>query len=373
MALKAPKSGRHAIQRLWSDRLTATGQLLWLSLVPLSAAYGAATMARAGFWRLMKRRAAVRTISVGNLTVGGNGKTPFTLFLARLMADQGLRVAIVSRGYGRCREGRDGKLVADGGRLLVDAAEAGDEPAMIAQSFGGPVAVGRRRIKAIDLLSRRGPLDAVVLDDALQHLGLARDVDLLLVDAESGFGNGWRLPAGPMREGLGAVRRADAVVLMHRGDETRDALGLGKRLAKLARGPVLEATLAPAALVCCGSQGWRELGLDLAGRRTLAVCGLARPTAFYRMLEALGAQMVGTLEYPDHHRYTASDWKHITEEARTAEVVVTTEKDLIKLERFASARDLLRALRLEVVMRGADRARLMQIVTGEAAAPSAAA
>jgi tetraacyldisaccharide 4'-kinase len=373
MASKVPRLRHHAVQRLWNDRLTATSQILWLSLVPLSAVYGAATLARAGFWRLMKRHAAVRTISVGNLTVGGNGKTPFTLFLATRMAERGLRVGIVSRGYGRSHEGRNGTLVAEGGRLFVELAEAGDEPAMMARSFDGPIAVARRRIKAIELLGRRGPLDAVVLDDALQHLALARNIDLLLVDAESGFGNGWRLPAGPMREGLGAVRRADAVVLMHRAGEAGNALGVRERIAQLAHGSVLQATLAPAALVSCGTHGWREFGLELAGRRTLAVSGLARPAAFHGMLRSLGAELVGALEYPDHHRYTDSDWEHIVEAARTAEVVVTTEKDLVKLERFAPPRDLLWALRLKVVMSAADQARLMQIVIGEAAAPSAAA
>jgi tetraacyldisaccharide 4'-kinase len=154
---------------------------------------------RERWWRTRSASAGVPTISVGNLTVGGNGKTPFTLFLAARMRARGLAVAIVSRGWGRAIDRGNPMLVSDGTRCLKSPREAGDEPVMMAKSFGGPIAVARRRIDAIRLLCARGRFDAVILDDGFQHLRLHRDLDLLLINAARGFGNGWVLPAGPMR------------------------------------------------------------------------------------------------------------------------------------------------------------------------------
>src|SRR6185437_3952951 len=152
-------------------------------------------------------------ISVGNLTIGGNGKTPFTLFLASRLRASGASVGIVSRGYGGLG-GRRAALVSNGRRLLMSAREAGDEAVMMAKSFDGPVAIARRRIEGIGLLGRDAPIDVVILDDAFQHLRLKRDLNLLLVRESRGFGNEWILPAGPLRESLRAIARADAIVML---------------------------------------------------------------------------------------------------------------------------------------------------------------
>ncbi len=187
------------------------------------------------------------TVSVGNLTVGGTGKTPFTLFLARRLQGHGLRVGIVSRGYGRARSKAPAALVADGGRLKVSPEDAGDEPAMMAKSFSGPIAVARRRIDAIELLTKLGPLDAVILDDGFQHVRLSRDVDLVLVSNERGFGNGWMLPAGPMREPIRAVGRADAIIVMNAG--TGASAIRPSQMKKLTARKVLQASVRPRALL----------------------------------------------------------------------------------------------------------------------------
>src|ERR1700674_2757680 len=140
------------------------------------------------------------------------------MFLASRLRMRGLQVGIVSRGWGRAPATERATLVFDGERLLAGPDEAGDEAVMMAKSFGGPIAVARRRIDGIELIERRlGPLDAVVLDDAFQHVRLKRDIDLLLMRAEGGVGNGWVLPAGPRREPLSAKRRADAVIEIEAG------------------------------------------------------------------------------------------------------------------------------------------------------------
>ncbi|MGH7947678.1 MAG: tetraacyldisaccharide 4'-kinase, partial [Candidatus Binataceae bacterium] len=322
------------------------------------------------FWRAFRNRANVTTIGIGNLTVGGSGKTPFALFLANRLLERGAAVAIASRGYGRT--GKHAMLVSDGSELNADPGQAGDEPAMMARAFAGPIAVAKRRIDAIELLRNLGPLDVVVLDDAFQHARLACDINLLVINAQQGFGNGWILPAGPMREPPSAARRADAIILILSGDEHGDPLTRRQR-AKLGSAPRLGASLRPRSLVYAERGKWREAPLALAGRRIVAVSGLANPAGFYAMLRKLDADLVGVLEFPDHHAYSSSDWQAIAAASRDGALLVTTEKDLVKLERFPFARDSLYALRLEVAMSDSDLAALDELINARVRSPHIAA
>lgn len=311
------------------------------------------------------------TVSVGNLTVGGNGKTPFTLFLAKRLQSHGLRVGIVSRGYQRARSKARAELVADGGKLKISPEDAGDEPAMMAKSFTGPIAVARRRIDGVELLSKLGPLDAVILDDGFQHVRLNRDVDLVLVSNERGFGNGWMIPAGPMREPIRAVSRADAIVVMNFG--TGASAIRPSQMKKLTARKILHASVRPRALLVTENGVWRETPLGLGGRRVLAVSGLADSSGFYAMLRELDADLVGVFDYPDHHAYTLADWQAMVNAMRDTDLVVTTEKDLVKLERFPFPRDSLYALRLEVTMDAADARALDELILGRMSAAATAA
>jgi tetraacyldisaccharide 4'-kinase len=350
------------IAKLWRPQLSALDWPLWAALMPLSTLYGVALEVRSRWWRGRAQSAPVPTIGVGNLTVGGNGKTPFALFLAERLRRRGYRIAIVSRGYGRRSASQGAALVADCGKFLVDAAAAGDEPAMMAHAFDGPIAVARRRIDAIKLLTDRAPLDAIVLDDAFQHQRLRRDVDLVLIAATRSTGNGWLLPAGPLREPLSALDRASVVIMVSR--ESSELVQLSPDLrAALATKTVLHATVKPRAMVRSWQGAWTESALDLIGRRIVAVSGLADPEGFSLMLRNRGAIVTKTLEYPDHHRYSAVDWRRILNAAESAELVVTTEKDLVKLERFSPALVTLYALRLEVVMDEADELALLKLVS----------
>jgi tetraacyldisaccharide 4'-kinase len=368
---------RSRLEGLWQNHLALHERLLWAALVPAAGAYRVVLAARALWWRRMKRRARPLVVSVGNLTLGGNAKTPFTLFLASRLRMRGFKVAIVSRGWGRAPSAERAILVSDGERLLSRPEEAGDEAVMMAKSFGGPIAVARRRIDGIELVEERlGPLDAVVLDDAFQHVRLGRDVDLLLMNAERAVGNGWLLPAGPMREPLGAARRADAVIAIDMGRAGAVANRDGAIPRSIAEHPrLLRAALRPRALVSpTASAGrWIESPLSLMGRRVVAVSGLADASGFYRMLHEMEADLVGVLEYPDHHMYTAADWHSIVAAGRGGAMFVTTEKDLVKLERFPFERDSLYALRLEVVMDLDDETRLIETIVAKRAHPRAAA
>ncbi|SRR5579875_609881 len=357
---------RPRLERYWRSDLSAIEKLVWSAMVPAAVAYKTAMALRAGFWRLpgLRQTADVRVISVGNLTVGGNAKTPFCLYLARKLVERGVRTAIVSRGYGGSRGSGAPVIVSDGRTVRLSVEEAGDEAVMTARAFAGPVAIARHRLDAINLLKEQlGELDVVILDDGFQHLRLARDLDLLLIGAERGFGNGWALPAGPMREGIGAAARASAVVTLASGAEMEPRLSAAqKRFERSAT--MLRGVIQPSLLVFPETGRWREApAQSLGGKRVLAVSGLADPGSFYAMLRALEADLVGVLEYPDHYRYTASDWQNIRRAAAAAELVVTTEKDLVKLERFPFSRDSIAALRLKISM-GADEERLLRMAIG---------
>jgi tetraacyldisaccharide 4'-kinase len=364
-----PSPNRPRIERLWQPDLPVRLLPAWVGLAAAAGVYRVGVGARHLYWRMMKRRAPVLTISVGNLTVGGTGKTPFTLFLARRLQSHGLRVGIVSRGHLRARSGARAELVADGGQLKISPEDAGDEPAMMSKTFTGPIAVAKRRLDGIELLSRLGPLDAVILDDGFQHVRLSRDVDLVLVSNERGFGNGWMLPAGPMRDSIRAVGRADAIVVMSSG--TGASAIRPSQMKKLTARKILHASVRPRALLLIENGVWRETPLGLGGRRVLAVSGLADPSGFYAMLRELDAELVGVFEYPDHHAYTNADWQAIVNAMRETDLVVTTEKDLVKLERFPFPRDSLYALKLEVTMDAADARALDELTMGRITAATA--
>jgi len=260
------------------------------------------------YWRTMKERAPVLTVSVGNLTVGGTSKTPFTLFLARRLQSHGLRVGIVSRGYGRQRSKAPAELVADDGRLKVSLEDAGDEPAMMAKTFTGPIAVADRRLDGIELLSKLGPLDAVILDDGFQHRALARDFDIVLLTSQDGEDR--LLPAGRLREPLRNVRRADAVVLP--GGAAPEKFPLEGKLVWRVRRGILPQHVPP---------------------RPVVFCGIARPHNFVQQLRAANIEPAAEAFYHDHHNYREKDIRELLQLKQQSEAggFLTTEKDAINL------------------------------------------
>jgi tetraacyldisaccharide 4'-kinase len=232
---------------------------------------------------------------------------------------------------------------------------------MLAKCFGGPLAIARRRIEAIRLLHAMALADVVVLDDAFQHVRLRRDVDLLLINRAVGLGNGWVLPAGTLREPRSAIRRADALILIE-PFAGREA-SRGGCAFEAAHGTVLRARLQPAELTYSHGGNWRQLPLELDQRSVVAVSGVANPAGFHAMLHALGAKLLHIIDYPDHHEYGPRDWEHIVAVSQHAEMLITTEKDLVKLERFGVTQTPLYALRLTVTMTEEDEWQLLDLIT----------
>ncbi len=293
----------------WQPRPTAMARLLQ----PLAWVYG--TLAR---WQQARQPAPLPTpvpvVVVGNLVVGGAGKTPVVIALVQGLRAAGWQPGVISRGYGRQPEG-DGPALR---RVQPDssATEVGDEPLLIHRRTQAPVMVGRDRAAAARLLCQLHPtIDVLVSDDGLQHAALARTLELLVFD-ERGIGNGLLLPAGPLRQPLP----------LQLGPHRR-VLHSGAGASPLAPAQALQRRLGPAWPLDAwwrGDETACQPLVALRGRRLVALAGLAAPEKFFRMLEAAGLQ-IDRLPQPDHARYAQAPWP-----AGTAEVV-TTEKDAVKL------------------------------------------
>lgn len=325
------------------------GQAGWLAMLPASWLFGAGVAIRNAAYRfgvLKTERAGIGVVSVGNLSVGGTGKTPLALWLARQLAADGTKVALLLRGYGGKPD--EVTVVSRGGGPQAQVEDAGDEAIMLAKCFEGVVLTAGYRIEGVRVAERLG-CGIVVLDDGFQHRALARDFDLVLVDEEDGS----LLPAGPMREGRGALARADAVVLVAKdGDAANPSL-------QAAGKPVFHVRFEAAALVESDGGVWHEMPLGgLSGTKIVVVSGIAKPASFYAALRDWEVDLVEVFEYPDHHVYTPHDWQTINRRAHDVEYIMTTEKDLVKLEHFPFARGKLVALRIApIVERGEELVR----------------
>ncbi|KAB0665186.1 tetraacyldisaccharide 4'-kinase [Oryzomonas japonica] len=320
----------------WRSVATGTrkglaGRLLVLALSPVALLYACIQIIRSTLYQkriLTVKRLPRPVISVGNITVGGTGKTPATAFIARVLLARGMKVAVLSRGYGGAMEGQTA-IVADGDAIRLDAGQCGDEPYLLAATVPGlMVVMGTDRQRAGMLAMEQLSPDIFLLDDGFQHLRLQRDLNILLVDCAHPFGNGWTLPAGLLREPISAVQRADLVI------HTRCPQGFSP--PPLAGKPACSARhRLGAALPLSG--GPSISFNDLRGTKVLAFAGIGEPEPFFEELRTLGLDVVRTIPLPDHAAYTPDQLAGLGEAFRGsgAEYAVTTEKDGVKLRRLA--------------------------------------
>ena len=295
--------------------------LLSLASVP----YRAFMAARQGYYHFAAVRVEIPVISVGNLTVGGTGKTPLVAFIARRLVALGRRPIIVSRGYGRRGAGPGDEAAALRAELPQAAlhVESPDRPAAISSALQDAIRSGEP-----------AP-DVAILDDGFQHLRLRRDLDIVTIDATRPFGFGHLLPRGLLREPPSALRRADGVVITRSDQVAADELAWieGHVSARLSPGAaILHAVHQPVRLRL--PDGREEPVEALRGSKVYAFCGLGNPEAFYRTLEAVGAEIVGRRSSPDHHAYGERDGAKIIAEAQQAGAarIITTSKDAVKLK-----------------------------------------
>lgn len=295
------------IEAIWSGR-----SAIYLLLLPFSLLYGLIShLLRLSYrWGWRKAwRAPVPVVVVGNLTAGGNGKTPVVIWLVQALQQRGLRVGVVSRGYG-------GK--AQSYPLLLGQqttpAEAGDEPLLIYQRTGAAVGVAPRRRQAVEAVLGSAPVDIIITDDGLQHYALARDVEIVVIDGERRFGNGWWLPAGPMRERVGRLRSVTATI-------TNGGTALPGELAMQLQ----------AGLAVNLKTGEQRAAAELDN--VVAMAGIGHPARFFTTLHKLGVTPLKQVAFADHQHYSAPSLHALTSGGQT---LLMTEKDAVKARIFAA-------------------------------------
>ncbi len=334
----APSTEQRFLALIRGDRSNPVAMLARLGLRVASWVYGAGirlrNLAFSQGWREVVR-VGVPVVSVGNLTVGGTGKTPCVEFVARFYRDRDRRVAILSRGYGSDEGRNDEALVLE--ETLPDVPHLQD---------ADRVMVARTAIEELET-------EFLVLDDGFQHRRLHRDLDLVLIDATNPWGFGAMLPRGLLREPLSGLRRADAILVTRADQASSEELeAITRRLSRLAPGkPVALATHRPTRLV--NSDGASESVEYLRERPVLGFCGIGNPESFRRTLTHLGARLLDFRTFPDHHPYHREDVFSLRETAASLPsdtLFVTTHKDLVKLRVPDLAGRPLWALRIEMAL-----------------------
>lgn len=299
---------------LWSGKSI----LMWL-LWPFSLLFSVIVLVRRWLYHtevLSRWHAPVPVIVVGNLTVGGNGKTPFVLWLVKQLSKRGYRVGVVSRGYGGRSKRYPLVLTPE-----TTPCEAGDEPVLIYQRTGVPVAVAPNRPDAVKALLEQEPVDIIVSDDGLQHYALGRDKEVVVIDSQFGLGNGFMLPAGPLREGRSRLSSVDLIVI--NGEDNEIVLPNTIRNTRMRIKPTEAVNI---------RTGERCIASQLPAVNAMA--GIGRPERFFSLLQQMGIPLEKSHSFPDHHAYTADELNTLI---KPHETLLMTEKDAVKCRHFAQS------------------------------------
>lgn len=328
-----------------------SSDLTFLPLTMLSVLYGGIVRLRNLCYdrRLVKiKKPGCDVVSVGNITIGGTGKTPMVVLLASMLKKKGYRPAILSRGYGG-KKRRPITVVSDGENILVSQEEAGDEPILMARMLPGvPIVAGKKRSLTGSFTERHFNVDVLILDDGFQHRSLNRSVDIVLLDVEKPFGNGYMLPRGRLRESTDSLHRADIVVFT--GSRGTENPGVGSSVEwGVGEKPVFHAWRHPQHLVKGMSDDAYPLEF-LEGKRVCAFSGIARPEQFRRTVESVCDNLAAFIDFPDHYRYKASDIEMIRRACTdvSADLILTTEKDGVRLITFPEFLATLYQLRIQM-------------------------
>jgi len=322
------------------------GAIAWILLGLLrvmSFVYGLGVLIKLGLYKsgvLKQHKLPCRVISLGNITVGGTGKTPTAERLAAVIRDFGYRVVILNRGYRAGWRGQVG-LVSDGRRIYMSVNEAGDEAYLLAKNLPGvAVVIGKNRNITGDYAVKNLNADVIILDDGYQHWQLARDLDIVLIDTLNVFGNNFLLPRGTLREPLTNLNRADAFLLTKVDQSTDDARDVIRdTLARYNdKALIVESVHNPRCFIEIEDwyKGVRPETVALtavSGRRVLAFSAIGNPSSFEQTLVDIDGELIDAVRYPDHHDYTMAEMQCIMQKAIDKDVyaLVTTEKDAVKI------------------------------------------
>lgn len=277
-----------------------------------------------------------KTVSIGNITVGGTGKTPLVAFVAETLFEANEKVCILTRGYGR-ENPKERVIVTDGEKILTDAKTAGDEPFELAEKLAGKAVIisDANRVSAGNFAREKFGITAFVLDDAFQHRKVKRDLDIVCIDATKPFGNKKVLPSGILREPLENLKRADAIVIT-RANLAENIENLKSEISKYSDAKIFISHNKFSNFTEINNQNPSTLNSQLSTLNSMAFCALGNPNNFFDQLRLENFHLTATEIFPDHHFYSSKDIEKLEEKARKsdAQILITTVKDAVKLRRF---------------------------------------
>jgi len=291
-------------------------------------------------------------ITVGNITVGGTGKTPAVCHIARHLHDEGHRVVVLTRGY-RGKRTDTPHLVSDGETVLSDVESAGDEALMMAEKLSGiPVLAGKDRVAAAHMAVQLFQAGIIVLDDGFQYHRLYGNVDVVLVNARNPFGNKFLLPRGTLREPVSALKRAAVIVITksETSAEVRDKISNTIKHYN-PNALIFTSRYRPVCLRRVSEAGGIDLDA-LIGKRVAGLCSIGDPESFFALLEALQVELTEKIVFADHHLYQSLDYRAIQQRCSRAEFVITTEKDIAKIDRNMIEKEKFLVMEIEPVIEG---------------------
>ncbi len=271
-----------------------------------------------------------KLISVGNISVGGTGKTPVIKFLATYLRRMGFKVAILSRGYRR--KSSDTVIVADGKQILAALEDSGDESYLLAQQLNDiPIVVEVDRYKGAQIIQKKFQPEIILLDDGFQHRRLHRDFDIVLVDASVGFGRGLLMPVGFLREPVRSLNRAD-LIWFTRVDQSQKLVSLIEQVRRYSLSPLITSEHRAIDIVKANTKNRFHLSF-LNKKRVMLFSGIANPVSFEKTVNNLGGDVINHFIFSDHYQYRQTDISRIIDKAREvdAEIILTTEKDFVRI------------------------------------------
>ncbi|HSA06238.1 MAG TPA: tetraacyldisaccharide 4'-kinase [Candidatus Gastranaerophilales bacterium] len=317
----------------YGKNLKIRDKLALIFLIPASYLYGFIIYIRNFLYDIKLIKSAklpAYMISIGNLTTGGTGKTPITSFIANNIA---VKTAVISRGYGGKLSNKNTNIISDGEKLFCSAEFAGDEPFWIAENSKGTVVItGKNRIKSAQYAIKNFNSQVLILDDGFQHRKLHRDLNILLIDSEKMFGNNFLLPAGPLREPLNQIKRADKVIIVNKNPYIK---GSEEKIKKLQE--VLKNKYSKESFIC--EFRTEKIYNIMTGQaieqinKAAAFSGIAQPESFFSILEEKNINILQKKVFSDHYLYKIEDIKSLIEDAANlgADAIITTEKDSVKI------------------------------------------
>ncbi len=314
------------------------GVLLRLSLLPLtlvSFIFCIIVLIRSFLYRIgifKSYKAGCKVITIGNLTLGGTGKTPTVCLIAKHFKESGFRTAVICRGY-RGKNTDAPMVVSDQIKVLMDSESAGDEAYMLARKLSSiPVLVGKNRVLASKMACDLFNCEIIILDDGFQHLKLKRDTDVVLINSKNPFGNGFMLPRGILREPLKALERADIILLTKKNQADTESQELENTIRlHNQNAPIFKSFYKPVSLRKTSNNN--KIDPDLLKKKNISCfCSIGDPESFISMLKKMGFTLTDKIIFPDHHQYNIPDYKKLKTISKNSDYLITTEKDVAKIK-----------------------------------------